>query len=53
LTGIPFSSTTECRSSAPPSLTAPGHTGLRAAISHWWLRNEPPKAAWKKLSAIA
>ena len=25
--------------------------GVRAAISHWWLRNEPPNAAWKKLSA--
>jgi len=34
-------------------LRAPGQTGLLAAISHWWLRNKPPKAAWKKLSAIA
>ena len=25
--------------------------GVRAAISHWWLRNDPPNAAWKNLSA--
>ena len=30
-----------------------GTTGVLAEISHWWFRNEPPKAAWKKLSAIA
>ena len=30
-----------------------GSTGEAAAISHWWFRNEPPNAAWKKLSAIA
>jgi hypothetical protein len=46
-------STTECRSSAEPSLRAFGHTGDAAATSHWWLRNEPPNAAWKKRSAIA
>jgi len=27
-------------------------TGARAAISHWWLRNEPPNAPWKNLSAM-
>ena len=32
---------------------APGQTGDAAAISHWWFRNEPPKADWKKSSAIA
>ena len=51
--GIPLASTTECRSLAPPSLTAPGQIGVAAATSHWWLRNEPPNAAWKKSSAIA
>ncbi len=30
----------------------PGHAGEAAAISHWWLRNEPPNAPWKK-SAVA
>ena len=30
-----------------------GSTGLAAAINHWWLRNDPPNAAWKKSSAIA
>ena len=28
------------------------HNGDAAAISHWWLRNEPPNAAWKKWSAM-
>src|ERR1700739_1520624 len=28
-----------------------GHTGAAAATRNWWLRNDPPKAAWKKLSA--
>ena len=28
----------------------PGAT--RAAMSHWWLRNDPPKAAWKNWSAM-
>ena len=51
--GIPFASTTECRSVALPSLTALGQVGVAAATSHWWLRNEPPKAPWKKSSAIA
>src|SRR4030095_12196839 len=51
--GIPVPSTTECRSSAEPSLTALGNTGLAAAISHWWLRNQAPKAAWKELYAAA
>ena len=32
---------------------APGHVGVAAAISHWWLRNDPPNAPWKKSSAIA
>ena len=32
---------------------APGKVGVAAAMSHWWFRNEPPKAAWKKSSAIA
>jgi hypothetical protein len=36
-----------------PSCAAPGTTGVRAEISHWWLRNDPPNADWKKLSAIA
>jgi hypothetical protein len=53
LFGIPLASTTECRSSAPPVLSAFGQTGVAAAISHWWLRNEPPNAAWKNASAIA
>jgi hypothetical protein len=53
LFGIPFASTTECRSSFPPVLSAFGHVGVAAATSHWWLRNDPPKAAWKKASAIA
>ena len=30
-----------------------GYVGVAAAISHWWFRNEPPNAAWKKSSAIA
>jgi hypothetical protein len=30
----------------------PSHLGVRAAISHWWFRNEPPNAPWKKWSAI-
>src|SRR5258708_38403334 len=29
---------------------AVGNTGVRAAISQTWFRNEPPNAAWKKLS---
>src|SRR6266852_3529924 len=29
---------------------APGNVGVCAAISQKWLRNEPPNAAWKKLS---
>jgi hypothetical protein len=48
-----LTSTTECRSSAELSLGAPGKVGVAAATSHWWLRNEPPNAAWKKSSAIA
>src|SRR5262249_38693589 len=27
------------------------HCGAAAATRNWWLRNEPPKAAWKKLSS--
>jgi hypothetical protein len=50
---MPLGSTTACRSSALPSLTAPGKVGVAPATSHWWLRNEPPNAPWKKLSAIA
>src|SRR3954451_8444746 len=53
LIGMPFESTTEYRSSAPPSFGAAGQVGAAAAPSHWWLRKEPPNAAWKKLSAIA
>ena len=53
LVGIPLLSSTECRSSALPSLSAFGHAGVRAAISHWWFRNEPPNADWKNMSAIA
>jgi hypothetical protein len=34
-------------------LTAPVNFGVAAATSHWWLRNEPPNAAWKKRSEIA
>ena len=51
--GKPSGPTTECRSLAPWSATASGQIGVFAAISHWWLRNDPPKADWKKLSAIA
>ena len=29
-----------------------GHCGVQAQISHMWLRNEPPNAEWKKLSAM-
>ena len=36
-----------------PSFSAPAHGGAAAAISHWWLRYEPPNAPWKKSSAIA
>ena len=28
-------------------------TGACAAMSHWWFKNEPPNAPWKKSSAIA
>jgi hypothetical protein len=28
------------------------HCGVWAATSHWWLRNDPPNALWKKLSAM-
>src|SRR5215472_135481 len=28
-----------------------GYTGAAAEIRNWWLRNDPPNAAWKKLSA--
>jgi hypothetical protein len=45
---MPFESMIECWSAG-----APGHVGVAAAISHWWFRNEPPKADWKKSSAIA
>jgi hypothetical protein len=31
---------------------APGKAGAAAAIRYWWFRYEPPKAAWKKWSAI-
>src|SRR5919201_6915832 len=46
--GIPFVSMSECSVSG-----APGYVGVAAAISHWWLRNDPPNADWKKSSAIA
>ena len=51
--GNPFVSTSECRSLDEPSLSAPVKTGVAAAISHWWLRNDPPNAPWKKRSEIA
>src|SRR5882762_9859314 len=28
-----------------------GYTGAAAEIRNWWLRNDPPNDAWKKLSA--
>jgi hypothetical protein len=46
--GIPFESMIECWLAGAAS-----HVGVAAAISHWWLRNDPPNAAWKKSSAIA
>ncbi len=30
---------------------ASGKRGVQAQMSHWWFRNEPPKAPMKKLSA--
>ena len=48
---MPLASTTEWKSVEPPSFAAPANTGVAAATSHWWFRKEPPKAAWKKLSA--
>jgi hypothetical protein len=39
---------TECR----PAGAAPDHGGACAAIRYWWLRNDPPNAAWKKWSAM-
>ena len=50
--GLPFRSSTEWVAFAGQPL-AVLQTGEAAAISHWWFRNEPPKAAWKKLSRIA
>src|SRR5689334_11082475 len=47
LTMTPFASTW-----ATCAVGALGHTGVQAQISHWWFRNEPPKAAWKLLSAM-
>ena len=46
---MPFESTSEC------SVLSAGTVkiGVRAAISHWWFRNEPPNAAWNMLSRIA
>jgi radical SAM superfamily enzyme YgiQ (UPF0313 family) len=32
---------------------AASKNGVRAAISHWWLRKEPPNADWKKASEMA
>src|SRR5690348_8252640 len=47
LTITPFASTwATCEAGAL------GQTGVQAQISHWWFRKEPPKAAWKSLSAI-
>jgi hypothetical protein len=43
-----LASSSECWSGV-----APGKVGVAAATSHWWLRNDPPKAAWKKASAMA
>jgi len=30
----------------------PVNVGAAAAIRNWWFRKEPPKAAWKKWSAM-
>ena len=49
---MPFVSVIEWRLSGPV-VGAPGQNGVRAAISHWWFRNEPPKADWKNASEIA
>src|SRR4051794_19470995 len=46
-TGIPFESMTERRLAG-----ASGYVGACAAIRNWWLRYDPPNAAWKKLSRI-
>src|SRR4051812_25551558 len=35
----------------PVAVSALGYCGAQAQIRYWWFRNEPPKAAWKKLSA--
>jgi hypothetical protein len=53
LFGCPSGPTIECRSSALPSRgVLPSNLGVCAEISHWWFRYEPPKADWKKRSAI-
>ena len=33
------------------AVSASGYSGAQAQIRYWWLRNEPPNAAMKKLSA--
>jgi len=45
--GKPLESSTEFD---PAGLTLVS-SGARAATRYWWLRNEPPNAPWKKLSA--
>ena len=50
--GKPLRSSTECVALAGQPFAAL-QTGDAAAISHWWFRNEPPNAAWKKSSRIA
>src|SRR5207237_10140095 len=47
ISGDPFSS-----SFATTLSGASGQTGVHAQASHMALRNDPPNAAWKKLSAI-
>ena len=44
--GWPSAPSTECIAGVGADMT-----GVRAAMSHWWFRNDPPNAAWKKLSA--
>ena len=47
ISGDPFSS-----SFATTLSGASGQTGVHAQASHMAFRNDPPNAAWKKLSAI-
>ena len=45
-------SSTEFAAPAAPFAPWLVSRGVLAAISHWWLRNDPPNAAWKKRSAM-